>query len=158
MLAIIHIEFENNDLINNRLTKDQYTQLRDQVVGLRLSEWDDETNKPKSSWYGWGEDVCVDLTDDVRLLEKLGIKYSVQRVKNTYTHLAPAQDPGQTHVTYNFALPNIGLLVIDEVTWLDDACTEELQRHLNEKWRIIAVCPPNGARRPDYILGRTKTT
>jgi hypothetical protein len=39
---------------------------------------------------------------------------------------------------------------------LDDACTDNLQAHLNEGWRIIAVCPPDAKRRPDYILGRTK--
>lgn len=53
-------------------------------------------------------------------------------------------------------LPDVGLLVIDEVTWREDECTEEIQRMLDEGWRIIAVCPPNAQRRPDYILGRRK--
>ncbi len=56
------------------------------------------------------------------------------------------------------AVPDLGLLVIDEVTHLDDACTDELQRHIDDGWRILAVCPPNAARRPDYILGRRKQT
>lgn len=55
------------------------------------------------------------------------------------------------------ALPDIGLLTIDEVTWLDDACTEELQRKLDEGWRILAVCPPNAQQRPDYTLGRQRS-
>jgi hypothetical protein len=46
--------------------------------------------------------------------------------------------------------------MMDEVTNLDDAYTDELQEHLEDGWRIIAICPPNGQRRPDYILGRTK--
>jgi hypothetical protein len=37
---------------------------------------------------------------------------------------------------------------------LDDACTDDVQRHLDEGWKILAVCPPNSQRRPDYILGR----
>lgn len=53
-------------------------------------------------------------------------------------------------------LPDVGLLVIDEVTWREDECTEEIQRMLDDGWRIIAVCPPNAQRRPDYILGRRK--
>jgi hypothetical protein len=53
-----------------------------------------------------------------------------------------------------FSIPDIGLLMIDHVTWLEDACTEELQTCLDAGWRILAVCPPNAQRRPDYILGR----
>ena len=53
-------------------------------------------------------------------------------------------------------IPNIGLLTIDEVSYLEDCCTDSLQRELDSGWRILAVCPPNGTRRPDYILGRTK--
>lgn len=53
-------------------------------------------------------------------------------------------------------LPDIGLLLIDEVDWMEDACTQQLQRRLDEGWRILAVCPPNAQRRPDYILGRRK--
>lgn len=54
------------------------------------------------------------------------------------------------------SLPDIGLLLIDEVTWLEDECTNELQSMLDDGWRILAVCPPNAQRRPDYILGRKK--
>lgn len=57
---------------------------------------------------------------------------------------------------FNVTLPDVGLLLIDEVTWLDDACTEMLQRKLDDGWRILAVCPPNAQRRPDYILGRRR--
>lgn len=42
---------------------------------------------------------------------------------------------------------------IRTVTWMEDACTEELQRALDEGWKIIAVCPPNDSRRPTYIIG-----
>ena len=52
-------------------------------------------------------------------------------------------------------IPDIGLMVINEVTHLDDCCTDELQKHLDCGWRLLAVCPPNAQRRPDYILGRT---
>ena len=52
------------------------------------------------------------------------------------------------------AIPDLDLMRIREVTNLDDCCTDELQKHLEEGWRILAVCPPNAKRRPDYILGR----
>ena len=51
-------------------------------------------------------------------------------------------------------IPDMALMYIKEVTWLEDACTEDLQAHLDDGWRLLAVCPPNAQRRPDYILGR----
>ena len=53
-------------------------------------------------------------------------------------------------------IADLGLLHIDEVTYLDSACTDNLQGHLDEGWKILAVCPPVASRRPDYILGRKK--
>ena len=51
------------------------------------------------------------------------------------------------------AIPDFCLLQIQTVTVIQDACTDYLQDLLDEGWRILAVCPPNAARRPDYILG-----
>ena len=52
-------------------------------------------------------------------------------------------------------VPNIGLIAMNEVRVLEDACTDALQKALDEGWSILAVCPPNAQRRPDYILGRS---
>ncbi len=51
-------------------------------------------------------------------------------------------------------IPDMVLMSINEVTWLDDCCTETVQVELDKGWRILAICPPNAQRRPDYILGR----
>jgi hypothetical protein len=51
-------------------------------------------------------------------------------------------------------LPGNELLEIDEVQIVENACTENLQGELDQGWRIIAVCPLAGQRRPDYVLGR----
>jgi hypothetical protein len=51
-------------------------------------------------------------------------------------------------------IPDMVLMSINEVTWLDNCCTETVQEYLNDGWRILAICPPNAQRRPDYILGR----
>lgn len=45
------------------------------------------------------------------------------------------------------------LLLYNEVSLMENACTNVLQKRLRDGWRIIAVCPQE-ARRPDYILGR----
>lgn len=53
-------------------------------------------------------------------------------------------------------IPDFTLMQISEVTYIDDACTDQVQQYLDEGWRILAVCPPNAQRRPDYIFGRSK--
>lgn len=83
--------------------------------------------------------MFVKLQDRIRALEMRG---SV----NTEQYAAGA--------AVTIAIPDQALLKIDKVTWLEDACTEELQQHLDDGWRILAVCPPNAQRRPDYILGK----
>lgn len=50
--------------------------------------------------------------------------------------------PGHTLSTYN------------RLMLCEDACTDALQDHLTQGWRIIAVCPQPDQRRPDYVLGR----
>lgn len=54
-------------------------------------------------------------------------------------------------------VPGFELLSIVDVDYMEDACTDELQIRLNNGWKILAVCPPNAQRRPDYILGRSQT-
>lgn len=54
------------------------------------------------------------------------------------------------------AIPDLGLMLINEVKVIEDCCTDHLQRELDEGWRLLAVCPPNAARRPDYVIGRSK--
>lgn len=53
-------------------------------------------------------------------------------------------------------IPDQALMWIDEVQVETDCCTDALQSLLDEGWRILAVCPPNSSRRPDYVLGRRK--
>lgn len=51
-------------------------------------------------------------------------------------------------------LPSLELFSVKQVDWREECCTEELQKLLNDGWRIIAVIPRVGFRRPDYIIGR----
>jgi hypothetical protein len=43
---------------------------------------------------------------------------------------------------------------VEHVIHLPDGCTNDLENHLKAGWRILAVCPQYGQRRPDYILGK----
>lgn len=53
------------------------------------------------------------------------------------------------------AVAGLGLLTITEVEAHEDLCTHELQKRLDDGWRIVAVCVQPDQRRPDYILGRS---
>jgi hypothetical protein len=55
---------------------------------------------------------------------------------------------------YQVHLPGNELLEIDEVQVVENVCTESLQGELDQGWRIVAVLPLVGQRRPDYVLGR----
>lgn len=55
-------------------------------------------------------------------------------------------------------LPGNELLYITEVSVITNACTDELRNHLIEGWKILAICPQVGQRRPDYVLGKVPIT
>lgn len=146
MIYRIEIPWSERDKYR-KLSVQEYDFLKSVVVGLPE---DNEGFYPPNG-----------LMVDDEGLEAL-LKISSLELKNFKNNYMPdrelgvvkkVSDIGQvTHVH----IPNLGLLLINEVIAIEDACTEALQNKLNEGWRIIAVCPPNSARRPDYILGRTK--
>jgi hypothetical protein len=118
--------------------------------------------KPK---YFYTKEALVDIEEACKVL--LPLKFTIEiinfknntfigvteRLQARYAENIPVPPPvGITHIH----ISNIGLLMIDEVQLMEDACTDSLQKELDIGWRILAVCPPNGTRRPDYILGRTK--
>ena len=51
-------------------------------------------------------------------------------------------------------LPNSQLYDLKELIIHEDQCTDRINDLLQEGWKIIAVLPQHGQRRPDYILGK----
>lgn len=104
----------------------------------------------------------VDLDQDWPILSKFGLEVRIKRFRGQTPASMPraiAEAPGfRDSGTVHVHLPNLGMLSMNEVMNLDDVCTDELQRHLDDGWRILCVCPPLNQRRPDYILGRSKGT
>lgn len=113
-----------------------------------------------TGYFGFDKTVTVDC---LAKLSDMGLQVNVRRVKGLFSGLDTSDVPALLAHT-NKAKPevhihvpgSISLTSMNEVNYLEDACTNLLQEHLNEGWRIIAVCPPNDSRRPTYILGRTK--
>lgn len=56
----------------------------------------------------------------------------------------------------NVHVAGLGTLLIDKVEIQQDLCTEELQKHLDDGWRVLAVCVQPDQRRPDYVLGKAR--
>lgn len=50
-------------------------------------------------------------------------------------------------------IPNQELFSIKECMVLNDCCTDALNDHIRNGWRILAICPQPNQRRPDYIMG-----
>lgn len=156
MICRVEVRWPGN---NEDLTLEKYNSL----CQVQLKE--EVKEKPS---YFYCEEVVGDLDNIVEVLTPLGFTVEIKNFKQNVfvgllghkldTPFGPNDfrgtmiPPNTTHVH----IPNLGLLLIDEVQHMDDACTDALQRELDQGWRILAVCPPNGTRRPDYILGRTK--
>lgn len=103
--------------------------------------------------------------EEAAALQDAGIKIDLRGIDGTMLVKMKDRNPAKggpqvsdilTGSTVQISVPDLGLLQIDEVDWIEDACTQELQTRLSDGWRILAVCPPNAQRRPDYILGRRK--
>lgn len=71
----------------------------------------------------------------------------IEDFENRFDEKVEFNDKCEVHV------PNLGLLNVNEVTYIEDCCTNVLQGYLEKGWRIIAACPQPAQRRPDYILG-----
>lgn len=164
----MHLLIQLNDNYNSwkELTEENYALLRDAFPTL-------PAEKPS-----WAPDNSLLLTDENKHLLvqfNLSFKISKEEVKGTVgqalVKLADRMDSLEADVkkrrnlaeleshgaAVQIHVPDFTLMTITEVEVLDDCCTDMLQRHLDDGWRILAVCPPNAQRRPDYVLGRSKT-
>lgn len=157
MILRINLDYSAERVIQD-WTSEKRDELRKNIIAFRdvaepcKQEYKDRaTGEDKSyiSFSASGDRLVTE--EEAAWLRENGVEFTIKDFKNNYK--PTAQHGG---AQYHYHLPNIGLLLIEEVTWLEDACTEELQRKLDDNYRIIAVCPPNGQRRPDYILGRAR--
>lgn len=46
------------------------------------------------------------------------------------------------------------IATFNDISLLEDACSDSLQQEITKGWRIIACCVQPDQRRPDYVLGR----
>lgn len=146
MSALMQITFDYNTEVKD-LPEEQYAKL--QKVMPKIFEG------PQKDWAKSYTDHLIDERD-ATLLSDCDIKYSVTKFKGQMHVDLPYIQGSEKVQSIHIHVPNIGLLAVDEVMYLTDACTNDLQDRLDKGWRILCVCPPNNERRPTYILGRTK--
>lgn len=148
-MSIVQVEFGyDSRVVVKKLDEETYQRLR-QVLSLAKLP---ETREDKDDWLLSINETLIDLEADGPFLSSLGLEFRIKRFKGNMWLGGPGVQPRVVHVH----IPNVTLFAVDEVTWRDDCCTEELQELLNAGWRILAVCPPCNQRRPDYVLGRTR--
>ena len=100
--------------------------------------------------------IIYDVSMGVRSLDEM--KESIESLKindlvDKLNKVKLIQDSNHLNEKCNVHIHDIGMLTMTKTKLIVDGCTELLQRHLNEGWRIIAICPQPDQRRPDYILG-----
>ncbi len=149
MLANIEIGYNNRALIKERkLDELTWNQIRKRIPTLGIPDILD-----KEACKNWYPDTVIVDDKGLELLTNAGFECTIKQCKGlSYSNgVRESLTAGLTIV----AVPNIALYEVQTVTWIDDACTESIQNYLNKGWRILAICPPNNQRRPDYILGHT---
>lgn len=161
---LIYVEISTFSSAFKSIDADAWNALREKVLSL-------PEKKPE-----WGlQEILVD-DEGIDALIQAGLEVQVSKTKTATalrSMLVKLQDDISDHNLtkrspsghlaiggerlIQIAVPDLPLMYIDEVMVLTDCCTDELQSMLNDGWRILAVCPPNSARRPDYVVGRRKT-
>lgn len=119
-----------------------YATLRRRVPQLELPE--NQAEVTKQPFYK--EFLMNDA--EVAAVEEAGLEVQCSRFRGLASN---SRDVHQT--VYQISVANVGLMQIQRVEVLEDCCTHELQTWLDRGWRILAVCPPNDARRPAYVMG-----
>ena len=153
-LAQIDLVYGTMDKLR-KMTPEVYQRFRSELLeackGSILDPWKLAEKQEELPKYDTSPHILADSVL-MEFLDRYGIDYSIKKVKGLGSF--ERNIDGQ-RVIYQVSVPNVGLLQVDLVEALEDACTNDLQDKLNAGWRILAVCPPNDSRRPTYILGRS---
>lgn len=134
----------------------------DSLKGTKIFVLPDEQAKVSDFWGNGtftGElqelEPWFDADIPIELKRVRGLHYSTSQPMDELLRMAKLEKvPFSAVNVINVTVANDALFRVDRVTYLEDCCTDELQRFLDRKWRILAVCPPNDSRRPTYIMGR----
>lgn len=143
MLAAISIsEWQCRDTFK-KMSPEEYFRLTQRWPKMNMPETQDKLD----SWYHSFGDMFVDDAEMAALVDD-GFKVEIKKIRGVANLASPLHN-----IIYQVSVANVGLMQMTAVDVLKDVCTDELQNWLDKGWRILAVCPPNDARRPTYVMG-----
>lgn len=149
MIARCEFGYESRDFLAKKSTEDW--DFFEQVKKI-LHDTRTPTQEVRHDSFQWPTEAILSL-EEVQALSDLGVSVTIKKIRGA---IALEQVIPQGKVTVHVQVPHIGLFAVNEVYLEENCCTDRLQQRLDEGWHLLCVCPPNAARRPDYILGRTK--
>lgn len=136
------------------LTKEGWDALREKIPSHRLPNFE-----ARGSWFNLPPFVA-DM-EEAEAWISAGFQIVVSRIRGMNYAVHPRELIREALNGGNIAKKNVvnitvhgaALYAVSNVKLMEDCCTDQLQHELDIGWRIVAVCPPNDARRPTYILG-----
>lgn len=151
MLALVHLGW-GIDAVIKKLDREQYAALRDRVPQLNLHEWREADEKPPHAYVG---DVLIDLATDGPALHRAGISFEVKAFKDTRLAAGPRSE---RHQHLHIAVANVSLFQVEEVELVESPTVRDLQGYLDDRWRILGVCPdPAEGGTCSFWLGRSRS-
>lgn len=91
-----------------------------------------------------------DTSDGTAALELLSHKIELL---DTFMKRAAGAAAQNYNIKCGVPLVDTALMSINRIKIMENCCSDELQKTLNEGYRILSVCPQPDQRRPDYVLG-----
>ena len=128
-----------------KMTKEEYNTFTAQWPEIRFEEY--------GTYVSWPTLLYIEL-ETLNKLTEAGFKVSVEKISGMQYNSTIATAVNTIPNITNVSVCNNALFEVTQVKVIEDSCTDVLQEYLNKGWRILAVCPSNDSRRPDYILGQ----
>lgn len=151
MSLLVNLDFGYDARLSD-MPPEKYAALREAFPAMDISE------AQPTETYVTLPDYLATVDELERLVREFGIHPTVKKVRGLSYPAAfnPTQIPAPASAVQvtQVSVANGALLEINTLQLLENACTDEVQAFLKNGWRIVAVCPSNDQRRPDYILGR----
>lgn len=147
----IEIEYTVSKRIKTEFSPELYAEFREEFADFDLPE----NQSDMSDWSGLS---MFGSEKDFWRLTDLGLEPRAKRIRGMPAESVPPE--AKEHLRQedrvqiiNVSVPNAALFAVQKITWVEDACTQHIQKMLDEDWRIVAVVPANDTRRPTYIMG-----
>ena len=142
------------------LYKSQYPDLSSFKITIPVEEY-------VELFYEYGKSIHMNIVDRIEIPYKQKVLSDTDNIENTMkliqqsVTLFEKQMEGLKEISshhYNLKcnspLADNYLMSVNQTMLLEDCCSDYLQKHLLEGWRIISICNQPNQRRPDYILGK----